>query len=69
MSLTQVKEHIVELTQQERAELRNFLDSLEPSTLSPALNAILERRVSEIRSGQAKLVSGEEMFAELEATA
>lgn len=65
VSLKEIKAAVPALSPEERDELRALLEEFDDGVeLSPELNADLERRVQEIRDGQTKLVSHEDVMNE-----
>jgi putative addiction module component (TIGR02574 family) len=63
MSLTEVKQQVTHFSAEERAELQEFLSSLEDSdTLSPTWKDEIERRREEVRSGKVQTLSHEEFW-------
>lgn len=62
MSLSQVKEQVVQLSAQERADLQEFLSSLDDGTLSAEWLAEIEKRRQDFDHKTVVFLSHEQVF-------
>lgn len=64
MSLTEIKEHIRQMTAQERGDIQTFLENLNESEFNEHWGAIATQRLENLRSGKTKGIPLEEVLSQ-----